>query len=152
MNKPLVFAIILFVIIGFSTLIYANSKTILKEKPSPYDHIKESQIEVLNDKIIIYVDNPSFSKYADTNSMDPLFDKDANGLEIIPQNENDIHVGDVIAYQSSYVDGLVVHRVIEAGNDAKGKYFILKGDNNPDQDPEKIRFDQIKYLLIGVIY
>lgn len=152
MNKSLILIITLLVILAFSTLIYANSKTILREKPSPYNHIQESQIEVLNDKIIIYVNNPSFSKYTNTNSMDPLFDEDANGLEIIPQNENDIHVGDVIAYQSSYVDGLVVHRVIEISQDSKGKYFLLKGDNNSDQDPEKVRFSQIKYLLIGVIY
>ena len=45
------------------------------------------------------------------------------------------------------------------GDNARGKtnllegiYFILKGDNNPEQDPGRVRFKQIKRVLIGVIY
>ncbi len=122
------------------------------EKISPYDHIKNNQIQLYKDKIVIKVDNPTLTSYADTNSMDPLLDDSANGLEIIPKNEDDVHIGDIVAYESTLVDGLIVHRVISVNNDEKGLYYTLKGDNSSSPDPEKVRFAQIKYLLIGIIY
>jgi hypothetical protein len=116
---------------------------------APSDFIKESQIEVYSDKIIIYVNNASISRYAATGSMIPTFDENANGIRIIPQSEKDIHVGDIITYKDG--DNLIVHRVIEIGNDNEGTYFIPKGDNNTVSDG-KIRFKDIKYITIGIIW
>ena len=119
---------------------------------SPYDRVRENQIQVLSDKVIINIEGASWSRYEDTNSMDPFLDKGANGIELIPKNENDLHVGDIVAYESKYMQGLIVHRIIDIKENEEGKYFILKGDNNKTEDPEKIKFNQIKYVLIGIIY
>jgi len=117
---------------------------------SPHDRIKESQILVYDDRVVLQVGNAYLAGYADTNSMDPLLDDMSNGLEVMPQSEDDIYVGDVIVYETDI--GLIVHRVVEIGSDEEGKYFILKGDNNTSKDPYKVRFGQIKYVLVGVLY
>ena len=61
-------------------------------------------------------------------------------------------MGDIISYRSSIAGGLVVHRVIGTGVDDQGVFYIVQGDNNPVRDPEKVRFDQIHGVLIGIIY
>ncbi len=122
------------------------------ERASPKDRIKESQIQIFKDHILINVRNTFLASYANTNSMDPVLDEGANGLEIVPESPTDIQVGDIIAYNSNLVNGLVAHRVVKIGYDDAGSYFIVQGDNNPNPDPDKVRFDQIQYILIGVIY
>jgi len=121
------------------------------ELASPADRIKEDQIIVNDNYIIIDVQGATWATYANTNSMDPLLDVGANGLElpVDNMNENDIQIGDIIVYETN--GDLIVHRVIDKGFDKDGLYFITKGDNNSFEDP-KVRFNQIKYILIGVIY
>jgi len=123
-----------------------------QEKTSPYDRISENQIHVYSDKIIIDIGDASWASYADTNSMDPILDYGANGLELIPQSENDLFIGDIVAYESKITNDLIVHRIIDIKEDESGKYFTLKGDNNRITDPERVKFSQIKYVLIGVLY
>lgn len=124
--------------------------TFLNEKDTPTDRIKESQIYLYDNKIIISIDNASISSYANTRSMEPLINSGSNGIETIPESEEDINIGDIIVYNST--DGLIVHRVIFIGNDEDGKYFLVKGDNNKFPDEYKIRFSDIKYVLIGILY
>ena len=116
---------------------------------SPVDRVSDKNIEVYRDRVIIRLENASLSEYADTKSMLPIFDKGANGIRIIPENENDIRLGDIVTFESSY--GLIVHRIIEIGEDEQGTYFITKGDNNLFSDG-KIRFEQIKYVTVAVVY
>ena len=52
--------------------------------------------------------------------MDPLLDEEANGLEITPQNQEDLQVGDVIAYETNI--GIIVHRIIDINEDEQGWY------------------------------
>ena len=122
------------------------------ERPSPSDRIKENQIKVYEDKVVIQINNAKWAGFTDTNSMDPLLDEDSNAIQIIPESEDEILVGDIITYESELMDGLIIHRVIVISEDEQGKYFIAKGDNNPDPDPEKIRFSQIKRILVGILY
>lgn len=117
---------------------------------APGDWIKQDQIKVTNESIIIHVSNAELSTYAATGSMKPTLDKGANGIRIIPISAEDINIGDIISYNSN--NDLVVHRVIEKGSDEKGYWFITKGDNNMITDDSKIRFDDIKYVTIGVLY
>ena len=119
---------------------------------SPHDRIKESQIHIHQDKIIIDIEGASWASYADTNSMDPVLDYGANGLELKPKSEDDLFIGDIVAYESKITNELIIHRIVDIKEDSQGKYFILKGDNNITKDPEKVRFSQIKYMLIGIIY
>jgi signal peptidase I len=150
MNKIFYFFIILFLII-LSTLTYSIlNETIFSEKLTSNDYIKDNQIEIQDDKIIIHVKDASLAYYAATHSMDPILNSNANGIEIIPKTEQDIKIGDIVAYQDS--NDLIVHRVIEISKDNQGTYYTLKGDNNTLQDPTKVRFSQIKYKLIGVLY
>lgn len=123
-----------------------------KELPSPSDWIKEDQIQVLNDKIIIKIDNPKWARFTDTNSMDPLFDSASNAIEIVPSSENDIKVGDIISYKSYIAKGTIIHRVIKINKDEQGTYFTLKGDNNKYTDPERVRFEQVQRILVAIIY
>ncbi|MBS3108793.1 hypothetical protein J4409_02880 [Candidatus Woesearchaeota archaeon] len=120
------------------------------ERISPYDRIKDSQIYVFDDKVVLQIKDASLAEYANTNSMDPLLDEYATGIEVEVKSEDELHVGDVVAYETDI--GLIAHRIIEISYDNDGKYFILKGDNNNGSDPYKIRFNQIKYVLVGVIY
>ncbi len=122
------------------------------EKPSPGNWVKENQILVYKDRIVILVPNAIVSSYMNTNSMDPLIDSTANGVEIIPQSPEDIRVGDIIAYKPSPDDEtLVVHRVVAIGSDRKGWYCIAKGDNTAQADG-KIRWEMIKYVTVAIIY
>lgn len=117
---------------------------------SPEDHIKEEQINIYDDKVVLEIEGPIWSSFTDTNSMDPLLDINANGIEIVPKTEDDIHIGDVISYKTS--SGIVVHRVIDIGNDEEGVYYTVKGDNNLIEDNVKIRFSDIQGILVAVVY
>lgn len=123
-----------------------------EEKLSPQDIVKEDQIHIYQDRIVIDVENAAWAKFTDTNSMDPLFDQGTNALQIIPKNESQINVGDIISFTTTFEEGVIIHRVVEIGNDEQGWYAITKGDNNPSNDPGKVRFGQIRKLLIGIIY
>ena len=120
------------------------------ERESPQDRVKESQIKVFEDKIIIEVSGASWAKFANTNSMDPFLDEGANSIEIKPESPEDIKVGDVISYDAGF--GLVVHRVIAVEEDEEGLYYVVKGDNNTFADSQKVRFDDVNGVLIAVIY
>jgi signal peptidase I len=116
---------------------------------SPKDRIKEDDIIVLNDRIVIAIPNAFLARFTDTNSMDPVLDAEANAIEIVPKGPEDIAIGDIIAYQAD--DGIIVHRVVEIGYDESGWYAITKGDNNAVVDG-KIRFDAIKGIVVAIIY
>jgi len=125
-----------------------------QEIPSPSDWVKESDIHVHYDKVEIDCRNCQWANFADTNSMDPVLDYGHNAIEIIPQKTSDIQEGDIISYEldKSYGSGTIIHRVQEIGNDEQGWYAILKGDNNYEPDPFKVRFNQIRRKVIAIIY
>jgi signal peptidase I len=116
---------------------------------SPSDTIKEHQIKVYNDKVVIDIE-AEWAKIANTKSMDPILDEGTYVLQIIPQNENEINIGDIITYVLD--DMRIIHRVIGINFDEEGKYFILKGDNNKEPDPVKVRFNMIDRKLVGILY
>lgn len=120
-------------------------------KEVPLDRIQEQQIRVLNDKIEILVPNAKWATLSDTHSMEPLLFKGANALQVVPQTSQEIQVGDIISYESPDAR-VIIHRVITIGTDEQGWFAILKGDNNPSPDGERIRFSQVRKILIGVIY
>ncbi|MBW6442711.1 hypothetical protein K0A97_02935 [Patescibacteria group bacterium] len=116
---------------------------------SPTDFIKNENIFVYPDKIIIYIKNASISSYADTGSMEPFLNQDSNGIRVKPLSEKDIKIGDIISFRK--LGKIIVHRVINKGLDEQGIYFITKGDNSPIEDG-KIRFEDIEYVTIGILY
>ncbi len=120
-----------------------------QERLSPYDWVKEDQIKVYSDKIVLEIPDAKWAKFSDTNSMDPVFDSEANALQIVPKNNADVHTGDIISYETS--QGTIIHRVVELGYDGDW-YAVTKGDNNQQNDPDKVRFSQVKKIVVGVIY
>lgn len=91
----------------------------LFDKPSPHDHISENNIEVYNDRVVIYVQDARISSYLPTKSMDPTIDVGANGIEIPVTSTDQIYVGDIISFKEEDESNLIVHRVIEIGYDKK---------------------------------
>jgi hypothetical protein len=149
MNLHTVFTLIfIFVLL----LIFIGSAQSSSFTPaSPDDWVREGNIEVYSDRVVIHIDNASISRYEDSTSMVPVLDSGVNGIRIVPEPE-DIHIGDIVSYEAGWIDGLVVHRVVYIGEDDLGKYYILKGDNNTKNDPEKVRFEQIRYVTVALIY
>ena len=159
--KPLnILLITLIFLLGFLSATIFNYNFNVLENPfsinnglnngkAPSDFVKEEQIKIYDDRIIIYINDASLSRYASTGSMKPLLDEGANGIRIKPDSEDDIHVGDIITFEQS--EELIVHRVIEKGNDEQGAYFVTKGDNNNVTDG-KIRFEEVRYVTIAMIW
>lgn len=151
---------VIFLLGWFSNSLYAQGFSITDQIPfgnasevdSPGDWVKESQISVFDDRVVIEINDPYWSGYEDTNSMDPVLDYGANGIEIIPESSEDLEVGDIIVYEPDWTDGLIVHRIVEKNIDEDGVYFVLQGDNNSTKDPGRVRFEQVKFVLVGVIY
>jgi len=120
------------------------------ERPSPQSRIKEDQIKIFPDKIVIYIKGARWATFADTNSMDPVFDAGHHGIQIVPKSPNEIQTGDIISYDSDF--GPIIHRVVETGFDEEGWFAIVKGDNNEIRDPWKVRFDQVRRVLVALTY
>lgn len=116
---------------------------------APSDHISEKDILVLDDRLVINISNVKISNYAETGSMLPFFDKGANGIQVVPESEDDVEVGDIISYEIEGVS--IVHRVVEKGVDERGTYFVIKGDANLAEDG-KIRFKDIERIVVGILY
>ena len=158
MKTLIILGLMLAFITGFLVSYASNHVYVDSEKPffiglsdekQPSDWVKENQIQVYPDKVVINVANTRISQYADTGSMLPTFGENANGIRIVPSSAEQIKIGDIISFEKG--DMLIVHRVIDKGVDEKGIYFITKGDNNPETDG-KVYFENIKYVTIGVIY
>jgi hypothetical protein len=123
-----------------------------KERLSPYDWVKEEQIHVYADRIVIDLEDAEWATFTDTGSMDPIIDSGSNAIEIVPSSPEAIHLGDIVSYESKYASGTIIHRVDEIGNDQDGWYCRLKGDNLEQADPGKVRFDQIRRVVVAIIY
>ena len=126
------------------------------EKPlddiGSYDHITEDQIKVYDNRVVVSFDEKElrWSKYEDSNSMYPFLVQGYNGLEVVPETAEEIHIGDVIAF--NYEGETFAHRVIEIDYDSKGWYALTKGDNNGYIDLDKRRFEDIGGVLVGVLF
>ena len=132
-------------------IIVEEKKAYGEEKQSPGDRIEDSDVYVGSGQVRIDISNAKKREYIDSNSMDPLIDEGTTTIEIKPKNEDEIKVGDIIAYDMGGFDYAFVHRVVEIGQDAEGFYFITKGDNYYKED-SKVRFSQVKGIVVGILY
>jgi len=122
------------------------------EKPSPKERITEDLIQVSNERVLLNIKGAEWASFTDTNSMDPIIDSGSYAIEVIPKSEDELQVGDIVAYESEYAEGTIIHRIAYKGKDEKGIYFVMKGDNNPTNDPGRVRFSQIKRVVVAIIY
>ncbi len=114
--------------------------------------INEERIDVNESAVTIRIPDASLGRFEDSGSMGPFIGKATNAILIKPKSESDIMVGDIIAYYSEDADGLVSHRVIKVSSDSNGWHALAKGDSVPSPDPSKIRFGQVKYVVVGILY
>ncbi len=119
------------------------------EVHAPRDFISEDNITVYPDKIVLNIENYTLSRYSFSDSMVPVFDSNANGVEVKPQSPDELNIGDIITFHEG--NKLIVHRIIKKGIDEEGLYFITKGDNNDIPDG-KVRFNEIESKLVAIIY
>jgi signal peptidase I len=132
-------------------LLYLQRLFLPQDLPDPKDRIKEDQIQVTKNKIVINQKGLSWSRIANTESMNPIIDHGHHAFFIKPIKE-DLQVGDIISfYRKSDKKKNVMHRIIKIGEDKDGWYVIPKGDNCISNDG-KTRFKDIKKVLIGIIY
>lgn len=154
--------LIVFLVGWYANSIYGNL-FFYEEKPkgygnidgiSPGDHIKENNVEVYGDKVVLNLPDKtkkySWSRYASTGSMKPTLKEGHNGIEILDPDKEDIKVGDIISYRNG--KEIIVHRVIDMDYDEKGWYAVTKGDANKEADPFLVREDQVEALTVAVIY
>ena len=138
--------------IEIEKIIIEEKKLNGEEKESPADRIKDSDVNVFSNSVRIDIKNAKWRKYIDSNSMDPLIDKGTTTIEIKPKYASEIKVGDIIAYDVGGYDYAFVHRVVKIGNDVEGVYFVTKGDNYWQEDPDKVRFSDIEGIVVGILY
>lgn len=129
-----------------------SEQTLQGSGKAPSDHVKEDQIHVFSDRIVLDIKDAAWSSFTPTGSMIPMFDERSNGIELTPKTPDEIKSGDVISYISDYTDGIIIHRVIETGYDQDGWFAIVQGLNNPTPDPGRVRFSQIEGVLVGIIF
>lgn len=116
----------------------------------PFDRIKEQNVHVAGDKVLIDLPGAKWATFSATGSMLPVLGSTAHALQIAPSSPSDIRVGDIISFR--HEGKILSHRVIDAGIDKDGAYFITQGDNNPKPDPVLVRFSQIDRVLVGILY
>tara|TARA_Y100000310_G_scaffold94955_1_gene92777 strand:+ start:14202 stop:14864 length:663 start_codon:yes stop_codon:yes gene_type:complete len=123
-----------------------------EEKESPTNRIKDDDVSVFSNSVRIDIKNSKSRKFIDSNSMDPLIDEGTTTIEVKPKSASEIKVGDIIAYEVDGYDYAFVHRVIKIGKDKDEVYFITKGDNYHKEDPDKVRFEDIEGIVVGILY
>jgi hypothetical protein len=140
-----------------SDLIPSNNRVVLTdgrtdEVPSPSSWIREEDIGVYSQRVVLDIEDPQWATFTDTHSMEPVLSSRSYAIEVVPQSADQINIGDIVSYKSKYADGIIIHRVVDKGEDSDGVYFILKGDNNDRVDPGRIRFEQIQRVVVAIIY
>lgn len=129
-----------------------SSNATLKISSFSDSRLQKEDIRIYEDKIIVEVDNPVIARFTDTESMKPTFDSEANAIEIVPESPEEIHVGDIASYYSNLANTVIIHRVVETGYDEHGWYAYFEGDALNERDPEKVRFNQIKRVVVMMIF
>jgi signal peptidase I len=122
----------------------------LLEVIGPKHRILKEQVKVNSNNAIIEVKDLVLARFTKSGSMLPTITADSLALEIIPNSSEEIQVGDVISY--FYNNKMIIHRVLEIGFDEDGWYAITKGDNVKTIDPEKVRFNMVQRVLVGILY
>lgn len=152
--------IVSFFVIGWIACAgYSQYSELSKEQPysevsgleisSPGDWISKEQIRQEEGRISIELSNTTIAQFTDTNSMDPMIDVNANSIEVAPEKDR-LRVGDIVSYESE--GKTIIHRIVSISEDENGTFYVTKGDNNNLPDKYKVRFEQIKGVVVGILY
>ena len=102
--------------------------------------------------ILIIVIGLTFAHYMNvvvSGSMEPVFYK--GDIVIINYDTSSINEGDIIIYEAKWFENKhVIHRVIAKEKSNGNTFYILKGDNNANQDPEPVSPNQIISKVVKI--
>lgn len=116
----------------------------------PQSRIDFQDLDIDRNAVLIQAADVTPALIGPTGSMRPILDEGTIVLELPVMKPEELYPGDIIIYE---LDGTrIIHRIVALGYDTDGWYAIAKGDNNPEPDPEKIRFAQIRGVVGGIIY
>jgi len=128
-----------------------------RDRPSARDILKRDDIDVdkMCEALGLPRENVELADVKNSRSMDAMFDVEHNCIlvkmgDVAPYRCQDLEVGDVAVYQIG--TKLTVHRIIKIGEDEHGRWYKFRGDNTSAPDPDVLRDQHIKYLLVGIIY
>jgi len=156
MNPRIFFIVTLLLVVSSFTVLsqdntrYPFSSNTYEFTKTPSDRIIRDNIHVFSDRAVIEKDNLIWAKVEDTHSMEPTLNSNSITLELKPLNYEDVKIGDIISYQKDTI--VIIHRVVELGEDNFGWFAITKGDNNNKNDDYKVRFRNIKGVVVGILY
>lgn len=119
---------------------------------APGNWIPQEKIHVYRNYIQIDLQNAAWANFTDTNSMIPTLGSKSNAIQIKPKSPEEIRIGDIISFNNKINQRRIIHRVIGIGHDRDGLYYITKGDNNIEEDPFKVRFEDVERVVVAVIY
>lgn len=114
------------------------------------DRILDSMIHLYKDKLVVAAEGLMYAKVEDTKSMEPLLSKNSHTIEVQPIIE-DMKPGDIISFYEPSVSKIIVHYIVEIGYDEYGWYAITKGYNNDFVDDWKVRFENVKGVVVGIL-
>lgn len=136
--------------VGLSGYVISEPTKSLESIPSVPNILEETDFQIYQDRVLLYLDNATIVSYTDTDSMWPIISNSSHGIRIKPKSQFDIKEGDIVSFSFSNIT--IVHRVVEVGSDTQGMYFITQGDNSLERDTRRLRFSEIDWKLVGIIY
>lgn len=116
----------------------------------PQSRIDFQDLDIDRNAVLIQAADVTPALIGPTGSMRPILDEGTIVLELPVMKPEELYPGDIIIYELNRTR--IIHRIVALGYDTTGWYAIAKGDNNPEPDPEKIRFAQIRGVVGGIIY
>ena len=108
------------------------------EVKSPGDWIAEEQVMIGEENVVLEIEDATWSTFTDTNSMDPVIDKGSHAIKLVPKDDSELSIGDIVSYESP--NGVIIHRIVDVREDDEGLFYVMKGDNNDNVDSQKVRF------------
>ncbi|MFH1212133.1 MAG: signal peptidase I [Candidatus Woesearchaeota archaeon] len=133
-------------------IVQETPRRFTKEVPDPMDRISNDQISIGEKTVTLNIQNTEWWHIIDSNSMDPVIDKGSTILTVKPKSDAEIRIGDIIVFKTATSDNNIVHRVINISRDDLGAHYTTKGDNNAGADHEKIRFNDVLAVVVGILY
>ncbi|MEM4263286.1 MAG: hypothetical protein QW666_00110 [Candidatus Woesearchaeota archaeon] len=115
------------------------------------DRIESDQIQLYKDKLVIHAEGLMYARVEDTKSMEPLLSKNSHTIEKKVNSPDELKTGDIISFYEQSVGKIIVHAIIETGFDELGWYARTTGYNNIYADPWKVRFENIKGVVVGIL-
>jgi hypothetical protein len=114
----------------------------------PGSYFSDKDIHVSPESVLLDIQGAQIASYDSTGSMMPVLYEGSHGIVVVPKNDSEVNVGDIVSYTSGEIT--IVHRVIGKSQDEGGTYFVVKGDNS--STTEIVRFNQIEHKVVGILY